>query len=149
MKKEEILKLEGRELDAIIAEKVMGAEIRVGLMRLAESSPPIAIRPYSSDLTAAFSVIDKITVERATCCDIFINGDGYQVVSFDGNDYFEVDGCEPLPKLICLAALLASQGEVSAPRCYGDVPTLVGTIPCALDKDHSGECLPVKDKETK
>jgi hypothetical protein len=98
-----------RELDALIAEKVMGLAVFNGMIfryiqdykegdvATAESCP---IPKYSTDIAAAWEVVDKLggdfVLHRKTA---------WECVFFLGRDKYFQDRSETAPHAICLAAL--------------------------------------------
>ncbi len=112
----------GPELDALVAEKVMGerrhhdwridgypgdldtweACEECGLARKDFVEGTFCDPPFSSDIAAAWLVVDKFRLERKMM-DIFPSPRGYDVEIFPG--HFETAATAPLA--ICLAALKA------------------------------------------
>lgn len=127
MTKEEILKLEGRELDAAVAERVMGwrwlnlpglrrpcfkspSELAQFLPKFVErntvicdDSPPVRLPHYSTDLNAAWQVVEEVTA-------IAHSGDGWGLRFREW--WREEDLCfasaQEAAKEICLNALLVA-----------------------------------------
>lgn len=127
-----------RELDALIAEKVMGGgrDTHVG-QRLMYSSmaerdePPTLgwdfnIKPYSTDIAAAWEVVDKIKQIRPDGSSFGLNIEyeyefaikwydkkyfcGWYPINLDGVPTLEGEG-ESAPHAICLAALAVMESK--------------------------------------
>jgi len=106
----------GRELDALVADKVMQQYVDTGVMYMApcpdtDCCDGVPVPEYSTDLTAAWTV-----VERLKYFVLRRNQDSWTVEYRDcGNpmDHFVVDKCcasvtaDTAPLAICLAALKA------------------------------------------
>lgn len=114
----------GPELDALVAEKVMGWKWEnFGKPMLA---PPeqiiqitefcdkhtgyrevnIYIPPYSTDISAAWQVVEKLKKDHVFSLKIAGNGT-HAHVSFTDLDNKNYDPCDNIPHAICLAALKA------------------------------------------
>ena len=95
----------GRELDALVAEKVMGlpgAAVGGWYNPNLLDGPP----PYSTDIAAAWEVVEKL-LELGWHVDI---EDGWCVIVYGGRDGkadSEMEVGETAPEAICLAALEA------------------------------------------
>ena len=92
----------GRELDALVAEKIFGFEIpNPGGMW--ETAP----LPYSTSISAAWEVVEKMNLldpERM----LFRKENGYWVIGSlmdQPAEIWEKFACESAPHVICLAAL--------------------------------------------
>jgi hypothetical protein len=107
----------GHELDALVAEKVMGYTVLDGdcagtCVRTvnATTSQQIMLPPYSTDIAAAWQVVEKLTppvnCQTGTIgeCELLIS-DKYYQVRFEGQPHFT--GADTMPLAICLAALKA------------------------------------------
>lgn len=96
----------GRELDALIAEKVMGLS-KVGY----------ALEPYSTDIAAAWEVVEKMKlmkfnrdsyVDQVLGWKIDVLQDEYEVRIMDQHwNTWEISTCSSLPHAICLVTLKA------------------------------------------
>jgi hypothetical protein len=125
MPRDEVLGLKpGRELDALIAEKVMGFRcvvdkgngnvswIAYGVYGETHT-PPMAwkkwnykVPPYSTDIAAAWEVVEKMS-EQWPQYQLAKIEDGWSVMwGFDGYGWPEATG-KTAPEAICKAALLA------------------------------------------
>lgn len=112
----------GRELDALVAEKVMGNTLAPGpgAMGIVVNITELKrIPPYSTDIAAAWEVVEKIgegftlgrSWEKWVCTSVpgdmwgcYIDEPGRYEMLNDG-DYFE--WADTAPHAICLAALKA------------------------------------------
>ena len=140
MTKVEILKLKGRDLDVAVAERIMGwrwlnlpdirrpcfkppGEIAQFLPKFVErntvtcsDSPPDRLPHYSTDIAAAWQVVEAMRPEHG----FWIDGDDGYAVEFQHGmprmaDYRHGRASAPTaPEAICKAALLAKleSGEV-------------------------------------
>ena len=121
-----IEKLEGRELDAVIAEKIFDRpssyydcpHFDKNRRMLSFCSCPDLPR-YSRDIAAAMQVAEKMR-ERGIYITIVPQVDGYLVTALDfqpiGHYYFyllslNADNFKELPEAICKAAVLAAEAE--------------------------------------
>lgn len=106
----------GRELDALVAEKVMGFEIAnytgerhkgVPVIRVNDLSKAVlAAKPYSTDISAAFEVVEKMNHVVLT------GGSGeWEAQMWSDNEEFSARS-NTAPHAICLAALKACGVEV-------------------------------------
>lgn len=115
--REEIMEMEGRELDVVVSQRVFGAEVRatVGEIRYRRDGIGATLPRYSTDISAAWEVVellDKHGIVRIS------NGDGdsrdcafmpyipapygeysFASVSIEGGSF---------PEAICRAALIAT-----------------------------------------
>ncbi len=108
-----------RELDALVAEKVMGGLTNIKPCSLADGPPH-----YSTDIAAAWEVVEKIqssefSLSSGYCTsdqaktnlriDIHKERNGYELQFMDrkGHTYCAAYDCPTLPHAICLAALKA------------------------------------------
>lgn len=123
----------GRELDDLVAEKVLGWEhIDLGPIdgirwkngdRIIESEHPFR---YSTDIAAAWEILENL-VGRGFEFSIQGGGDSESVVAFGrGRGAAEVVRGEAFPHAICLAALAAVGGVVAMKKRapYGSMATL-------------------------
>jgi hypothetical protein len=117
--REQVLSMEtGRELDALVAEKVMGLQgFRKGTpgyegweyiytSNLGDNQP---IPHYSSDLSAAWEVIEKfdnMTFRRGREADGHIRHFAYIWLNSD-DDKHEMCKASKMPEAVCKAALMA------------------------------------------
>lgn len=102
----------GRELDALVAEKVMGLKqiltpggIEVG-WSISSKIGASSLKPYSTDIAAAWKVVEKLNLLDKNC---LLHDEGkWSVCPFDGaaTIYAGIDA-ETAPHAICLAALKA------------------------------------------
>lgn len=111
--------LEGRRLDAMVASTVMGWERteRTGLRWNDSNSIPRPLPHYSTDIAAAFLVIDKLHEQYWVGIQIpggkRSDGDEFEVSLY--SDYWEqetprfVAVAETIPLAICRAALTAME----------------------------------------
>lgn len=115
----------GRELDALVAEKVMGFRVKredvAGLALYAIVRwPPVPgewlardLPPYSTDIAAAWEVVEKMSVKNGV--EIWRHQAGCWVmeieIGYNANDPIEGHG-ESAPHAICLAALKAKGVDV-------------------------------------
>ncbi len=95
----------GRELDALIAKKVMGfIHPELHLPVLCEICQP---EHYSTDIATAWEVVDAIRYNHGGgCLGLYRNGDETWWASFNGEDAPGETG-ESAPHAICMAALAA------------------------------------------
>jgi hypothetical protein len=101
----------GRELDALVAEKVMGICVSTGWEDI---YPVVAgvtcvtnpIRPYSTDIAAAWEVVEKALAPKGYNVGPLYEGNGWWVVQ-DAGCGMEIAIAETAPLAICLAALNA------------------------------------------
>lgn len=116
-RREEAMK-PGRELDVLIAEKVMNLskEEMWGIMDYySDGSPALApnFPPYSSDIAAAWEVVEKLKYFDIQAPGAPCNGDEYENTSSNWRIELKVLDCaysiysegETAPHAICLAAL--------------------------------------------
>jgi hypothetical protein len=107
----------GRELDALVAEKVMGIEVdRAPWGELYVGKEGYDVVPaYSTDIAAAWEVVEKVTRETEKRFTLW-QAPTYYVARFKHYDYWH-EGCDSrqalqakadtAPHAICLAALKA------------------------------------------
>lgn len=125
----------GRELDALVAEKVMGCKPAIkdddyvctckgpnpgysfdilphGSTRMVvgEEYPP-DIRDYSTDITAAWEVVEHINLLKGAELSKYDNGDWCVGCTAPGEGYTIASG-ETAPHVICLAALKACRVDI-------------------------------------
>ena len=131
MTREEIMRLEGRELDAAVHERVFGRPVKWAAPSAAFTFPfdpdaRIRIPDYSSDIAAAWQVVERM-FERGFYPEISYDSDGtgcndkakvYAI--FHTEDHYCGWPCaanavkdvpQRVPTAICRAALLAVRGE--------------------------------------
>jgi len=111
-----------RELDALVAEKVMGVEVSQpdgsssGYLHIREWGEELP--RYSSDIAAAWSVVEKLRGEEGFAIDLTSVG---SPTSWDWNVHIEhptdeagywLGTAKEAPRAICLAALRAKGVEV-------------------------------------
>jgi hypothetical protein len=95
----------GRELDALVAEKVMGADVVVRDGRAYINGNPYDRLPnYSTDIAHAWQIVERmadwrVVIERVPS--------GEWEVMFDTRRVFENVKADTLPLAICRAALAA------------------------------------------
>lgn len=122
MTREEILNMEaGREMDALVAEQVMGYERTADVMPYGFGNAWLLY--YTTDIAAAWEVAKKILDDYSESYYMF----GYPLIDADWNvcdkswakfyiddDEFAADapGFDGLPLAICRAALLATLEEL-------------------------------------
>lgn len=99
----------GRELDALVAEKVMGLDCSWRCVTLdgtgRDRGPARRIKPYSTNIDAAWEVVEKLKENHTV--NIHGYSDGWEV-GLIGPGSAAVDGqAETAPHAICLAALKA------------------------------------------
>lgn len=99
----------GRELDALVAEKVMGLVVakcggEFGRMEVFFAGDSL-LRPYSTDMTAAQEVLEKME-EDGFHYFISTIGDWMYQVEFERGQCFQ-EHSTSVPHAICLAALRA------------------------------------------
>lgn len=109
----------GRELDKLIAERVMGLDV-------SNPSSPMScdvchkdyyfedsIKPYSTDIAAAWEVVEKLIQQEIYF--EFRSDYAYSVSGYDGHNAMRMSNCdasgESFPHAICLAALKAIAPE--------------------------------------
>lgn len=120
MTREEILAMEaGRELDALVAVKIIGLEVeeKEDHLRMYVKGTRTPILTHSTDISAAWRVVEKVTEEKHCHCEVKVYPGGFANVKFTKvtgpftSD--EVLGCagidndETITEAICKAALLA------------------------------------------
>lgn len=106
----------GRELDALIAEKVMGlvefatyagkAKASMGWGKNGDDWKNLRSLPnYSTDISAAWEVVEKYfgTVGHTTIGNMA--NEGYYCELFNGKEFVRASSVESAPHAICLAAL--------------------------------------------
>lgn len=113
MTREEVLKLQWRQLDAAIEENIFGNKVKWVEDELTDLYPisgeyAYIVDHYSDDILAAWEVVEKLReshlyVDIRTCVDFYevwitLHEDGYQT---------ETVSSSKLPEAICKAALLA------------------------------------------
>ena len=114
----------GRELDALIAEKVMGWIVN----RLSEQTMPPVLRgpgtfsavdlhPYSTDIAAAWEVMEKLIkiakkIDKMSLPSIYCLSAKHYRVSIDLEDRYIEGSANTVPHAICLAALKAVGVEI-------------------------------------
>lgn len=120
----------GRELDALVAEKVMGCTLerrKIGTVAGWEIDPhcrcpgqphefsdrdyeTVELKRYSTDIAAAWEVVEKISVKNGTVLVIpernIVAIDDDLAFAYDQGWLWHVEG-ESIPHAICLAALRA------------------------------------------
>ena len=101
----------GRELDALVAEKVMGCRVQkttLGLCELGTGEERVyrdaRIPHYSTDIASVWGVVEKFAPE-AMVLNRYPTGNF--AVRFDHNGHWWSDVCDTAPHAICLAALKA------------------------------------------
>jgi len=104
----------GRDLDALIATKVMGWQSAYGFFRWEQTPPsggePRAVPRYSTDIAAAWQVVEKMrAVGHTVCIDEFHLRDGtvlygcyFHHLETDDEHYAEAS---TVPLAICYSAL--------------------------------------------
>jgi hypothetical protein len=99
-----------RDLDALIAKKVMGWEFLEG------SVQSFALSPYSTDIGNAWLVVEKLRADAGYYVTITApstgNGGKDWAVRFGNEDVMFVGEANNAPMAICLAALKAVGAEV-------------------------------------
>ena len=117
MTREEIERLEGRELDAAVAEHVMGLSVSNGRVfshyeedEFGEVSAVwVRVPRYCSDIAAAWQVIERMW-DLGWYVDMGHYEDEWEVAFYNGLQRYEDCGWPPAA-VICRAALLAVCGE--------------------------------------
>lgn len=101
----------GRELDALVAEKVKGGGHRPGGAAVCPSVPP-----YSTDIAAAWQVVERFR-RAGWRAEVRTGPDGYHECSLEPPDTDPMDHAyhigalgDSVPHAICLAALKAVWG---------------------------------------
>jgi hypothetical protein len=107
---------EGRELDALVAEKVMGETVFPDYGEFNARG----VKPYSTDIAAAWQVVEKLGLfsrgfkwrEIETLGALLQHNprtDRWAVIVryYDGDADVAADNCDTAPHAICLAALKA------------------------------------------
>lgn len=100
----------GRELDALVAEKVMGRPaVRVeGVFRANGEALFLDVPPYSTDIAAAFEAAERAGVFTRQCWYLWNSGDGWCVGETTGVNDCAPHICGETPAhVLCLAALKA------------------------------------------
>ncbi len=111
----------GRELDALVAEKVMGWKLAGGnaAMRAVGAPPyylidgmPRGLPHLSADIAAAWGVVEKLRA-AGLCIDVSADVDGrfYLRVWRDNSLKAEIKNVDTAPLAICLAALEVVAGD--------------------------------------
>ncbi len=111
----------GRELDALVAEKVMGWKVLShwdadgGIKHLVDHNQcevrPAEFKPYSTDISAAWEVVEKLQSEGFhACVHRYVQKNPHWGAQFDKEDLDVIcgptQGAAPTaPHAICLAAL--------------------------------------------
>lgn len=106
------MKEAGRELDALVAEKVMGLKVwQQGRSRFYETNTSVynAVPPYSTSTEAAWQVVEKINLFSEYV--LYRLNSGSWVVCEPG-PIIEFARGETAPHAICLAALAAVGADV-------------------------------------
>lgn len=128
MKREQIMAVEGRELDAAVAEHVMGwRDIKVrmfpgALCTLGGNPPgkswPDMVPDYSTDIAAAWRVVERLPWPVALTN--VVDGEWEcTVLCYDGgetHDNDETATARTAPEAICRAALLAHFTDVRSAK---------------------------------
>lgn len=91
----------GPELDALVAEKVMGFTVIYGFMQVFEDATPIDIPKYSTDIAAAWQIVEKM---RGCASSVW---DRWEKELFDGHVLLRACALGDAPFLISRAALKA------------------------------------------
>jgi hypothetical protein len=98
----------GRELDALVAEKVMG------ISRRSLELIPEELKPYSTDIGAAWDVVEHVRMKLEFYHFSFHTGDEFEVEFsrldgrfLQGEDTIAMGRAKTAPLAICLAALKA------------------------------------------
>lgn len=100
----------GRELDSLVAEKVMGLKIysRIGHNYLGKDGFYKIIREYSTDISAAWEVVEKLINDAGIDISIIFDiSREYKVKITDDGVIKSKIQCKTAPEAICKAALLA------------------------------------------
>lgn len=109
----------GKELDKMVAEKVLGCKCYYPAVFGANTSYPdstklIPLPNYSTDISAALEVVEKMRKNKIYL-DIRVWPEEYQVLPHQDEHNKLIEHCivksPSLPEAICKAALLASLGE--------------------------------------
>lgn len=112
----------GRELDALVAEKVMNVP-KYGIDTVSISNSDMFPKPYSTDISAAWEIVEKIRLhENYVCWEISSEWKGEGDLKANSNFSFHVRFClgrgvewagaDTAPLAICLAALKAVGIEI-------------------------------------
>lgn len=107
----------GRELDALIAEKVFGKTVdRSSHFDIYYDNGP-SIPFYSTRIAGAWLVVEKLVADGMQPIVNYLNGqilayDGWHCCIAKGYEVYHSHGCETAPLAICLAALKACGVEV-------------------------------------
>ena len=114
MTREEIMRLEGRELDAAVHERVFGRPVKWAAPSAEFTFPfdpdtRIRIPDYSADIAAAWQVIERMW-DLGWYVDMGHYEDEWEVAFYNGLQRYEDCGWPPAA-VICRAALLAVCGE--------------------------------------
>jgi hypothetical protein len=97
----------GKELDALVAEKVMGKNHKESNFSNLFPDVPLEYPPYSTDIAAAWEVVEKLkTVLKGEFC-ISYAANGWTVFRDWHTDSEGLAYANELPHAICLAALRA------------------------------------------
>lgn len=107
-----------REIDIQIAEKIMGSTLTEISGQLLENGPSvkrpsgggILLRRYSTDIAAAFEIVEKLasTLDRKTFRLAFRYGRWYAEFGVWDMEFVEADTA---PMAVCLAALKTVEGK--------------------------------------
>lgn len=102
----------GRELDALVAEKVMGWEVTIANgweayfeTESGQFGPWVGLWQPSTNMSDAWEVVREM-VRKGTYVEI-AQGQELCTCCFNYDDYLTVERCESAPLAICLAALKA------------------------------------------
>ncbi len=113
MTRERVLAMKaGRELDADIAEKIMGIKVHFeyspdGPVYLLDSTllnGRYHVKNYSTNISAAWDVVEKM--QETKLVRLFANGEDY-ICKIGGDLMFCISKCNSMPEAVCKAALLA------------------------------------------
>lgn len=107
MTRDEVLNMPaGYEINKLVQSFVMG-----GLPPVSDDIMPEFIKPFSSDISAAWQVVEKLNSNpKNVCVDVWHDESGwYCSVHFIGDT--EADKADTAPLAICRAALLAVMGK--------------------------------------
>lgn len=116
----------GRELDALIAEKVFGLNLENGWLRSQNGDPKYwqnknnefitdSFAPYSTDIKDAWEVVEKVKTQLGEDAIVIWFKNGEWTVVVEDFNYLELSGlnskawasAKTAPHAICLAALKA------------------------------------------
>jgi hypothetical protein len=119
MTNDEILNMEaGLEMDELVTESVMGWERRtfkhdgVDFWHLPGTARcELDVPPYSTDIAAAWQVVEKASLFKLDCLQIHDSSDWWCEIALEGRPYEATADTAPL--VICRAALLAALGRVT------------------------------------